>query len=192
MAADLPGPVFWHLDGCNNDPDFAFSIFCRTREEWEAEERSYQEFNRRFDAEQEEQKELQLDVLDGSRTGYTNPDYAGGSPAIRLHALGIRLSELLVDLQQPQAERALIDRLRRDFGNLREIEGSEAEMMKGSSLAEAVAQKFSETLADVVEVRPNLQRKCDWLQKALQRFLEDEDPRGFSNPTDFDDDEVPW
>ncbi len=106
MLADLPGPMFWHLDGCNNDPDFAFSIFYHTREEWEAEERGYQEFNRRFDAKQKEQKELQLDVLRGSRTGYSNPNYAGGSPAIRLHALGDRLSELLVDLQQPQPERA--------------------------------------------------------------------------------------
>ena len=105
MLAELPGPMFWHLDGCNNDPDFAFSIFHRTREEWEAEERQYQEFNRRFDAERKEQKVLQLDVLRGSRSSYTDPDYAGGSPAIRLHALGVRLSELLVDLQQPHAQR---------------------------------------------------------------------------------------
>jgi hypothetical protein len=30
------GPGFWHLDGCNMDDDFAFSLY-RTREEWEAE-----------------------------------------------------------------------------------------------------------------------------------------------------------
>jgi len=191
MSADLPGPVFWHLDGCNNDPDFAFSIFYHTREEWEAEERGYQEFNRRFDAEQEEQHVLQLDSLQGSRSGYTNPDYAGGSPMIRLRALGIRLSELLVDLQQPQAERALIDRLRRDFGNLREITGSQVETMKGSSLAEPVAQRVSETLHDVVAARPDLQPQCSWLQKAIQRFLNDEDPKGLNNSRDCDDD-IPW
>jgi hypothetical protein len=156
MLAELPGPMFWHLDGCNNDPDFAFSIFHRTREEWEEDERKHEEFNRRFDAEQAEQKVLQLDVLEGLRTGYTNPDYAGGSPVIRLHALGLRLSELLVDLQQPHEERELIERLRREFGNLREITGPE-ETMNGSSLAEPVAQKFSETLADVVETRADLQ-----------------------------------
>jgi hypothetical protein len=192
MSTDLPGPVFWHLDGCNNDSDFAFSIFFRTREEWEGEERRYQEFNRRFDAEHDEQKVLQLDTLKGAHSSYTDPDYAGGSPAIRLHALGIRLSELLADLQQPQEERALIDRLRRDFGNLREITGSEAATMTGSSLAEPIAHKFSEALADVVETRRDLQPKTDWLQKALQRFLKDEDPRSFSNRADFDDDDVPW
>lgn len=35
MMADLPGPVFWHLDGCNMDDDFAFDISCTTREQWE-------------------------------------------------------------------------------------------------------------------------------------------------------------
>ena len=39
MMADMPGPVFWHLDGCNMDDDFAFDIRHRTREEWEAEQR---------------------------------------------------------------------------------------------------------------------------------------------------------
>jgi hypothetical protein len=98
---------------------------------------------------------------------------------------------LLVDLQQPQPERALIDRLRHDFGNLRDITGSDAEMMKGASLAEPVAQRLSETLHDVVAARPDVQLQCDWLQKALQRFLSDEDPRGLSNSCDGDDD-IPW
>ena len=43
------GPGFWHLDGCNMDEGFAFSL-CRTRQEWDEEERrreeSYEEFNR--------------------------------------------------------------------------------------------------------------------------------------------------
>ncbi len=30
------GPTFWHLDGCNMDNEFVFSL-CRTRDEWEAE-----------------------------------------------------------------------------------------------------------------------------------------------------------
>ena len=36
MLADMPGPTFWHLDGCNMDNEFAFDIYRRTREEWEA------------------------------------------------------------------------------------------------------------------------------------------------------------
>jgi hypothetical protein len=98
---------------------------------------------------------------------------------------------LLVDLQQPQPVRALIDRLRRDFGNLREITAADETTMCGSSLAEPVAQKFSETLRDVLETRPDLQPRCEWLQEALQRFLNDEDPKGFTDPADIDD-EIPW
>jgi len=41
------GPGFWHLDGCNVDEGFAFS-FCRTREEWEEEERRRKEFDEEF------------------------------------------------------------------------------------------------------------------------------------------------
>jgi hypothetical protein len=49
MANDeLFGPMFWHLDGYGMDDDFAFS-FDRTREEWEAERRRQEEFDREFD-----------------------------------------------------------------------------------------------------------------------------------------------
>lgn len=43
MAKELP-PGFWHLDGCNMDDAFPFS-FCRTRDEWEEEERSRKEMD---------------------------------------------------------------------------------------------------------------------------------------------------
>ena len=42
------GVSFWSLDGCNMDDDFAFSFF-QTREEWEADKRQWEEFNREFD-----------------------------------------------------------------------------------------------------------------------------------------------
>ena len=35
MLAELPGPMFWHLDASGMDQEFAFSIYERTREEWE-------------------------------------------------------------------------------------------------------------------------------------------------------------
>jgi hypothetical protein len=40
-------PTFWHLDGCNMDDDFPFS-FCRTRSEWEEEERRRKQFDDEF------------------------------------------------------------------------------------------------------------------------------------------------
>jgi hypothetical protein len=46
---------FWHLDGAHMDDDFAFS-WCRTIEEWEAENRRHEEFNREFERERKERE----------------------------------------------------------------------------------------------------------------------------------------
>jgi hypothetical protein len=48
MAVDFETPVFWSLDGCNMDEGFEFS-FDKTREEFEAEERRREEFNRELE-----------------------------------------------------------------------------------------------------------------------------------------------
>jgi len=49
------GPGFWYLDGCNMDEGFVFSHF-RTLAEWEAQQREWEEFTRKFEREQEERK----------------------------------------------------------------------------------------------------------------------------------------
>lgn len=49
------GPGFWHLDGSHMDEGFAFSHF-RTLAEWEAEQREWEEFTRKFEREIEERK----------------------------------------------------------------------------------------------------------------------------------------
>lgn len=50
MAADLETPVFWHLDGCDMEFDrFEFSM-ADSFEEFEEEQRSYEEMSRRFAA----------------------------------------------------------------------------------------------------------------------------------------------
>ena len=50
------GPGFWHLDGCNMDEGFAFSHFL-TVADWEADQRRWEEFNRKFEREQEERRQ---------------------------------------------------------------------------------------------------------------------------------------
>jgi len=60
MMCDMPGPVFWHLDGSEMDHDFAFDLYHQTREEWEEEQREWEESSRRFAAEQEERQRLGL------------------------------------------------------------------------------------------------------------------------------------
>ncbi|HKB64220.1 MAG TPA: hypothetical protein VKC61_00075 [Pyrinomonadaceae bacterium] len=49
------GPGFWHLDGSQMDEGFVFSHF-RTLAEWETEQKRWEEFTRKFEREQEEQK----------------------------------------------------------------------------------------------------------------------------------------
>ena len=53
LAEDFDTPMFWHLDGCNMDERFEFSQF-RTFEEWEAEERRREEFDREFERKNKE------------------------------------------------------------------------------------------------------------------------------------------
>ena len=61
MSEILDTPGFWHLDGCNMDDRFEFS-FCETREGWEAEQRSYEEYSRNYS--KDNYAELALDTLD--------------------------------------------------------------------------------------------------------------------------------
>jgi hypothetical protein len=52
----LGNPTFWHLDGSHMDDEFAFSYF-RTHEEWEEEQRSREEFSKKFNGEWEERQQ---------------------------------------------------------------------------------------------------------------------------------------
>jgi hypothetical protein len=63
------GPAFWHLDGSHMDDGFAFSP-CLTLEEWEAENRRREEFNREFerDWEERQQRIAHGEVVDGETT----------------------------------------------------------------------------------------------------------------------------
>ncbi|MCM3873123.1 MAG: hypothetical protein ND895_20770 [Pyrinomonadaceae bacterium] len=55
---------FWHLDGSHMDDDFAFSDL-RTREEWKARQREWEEFTEKFNREWEERQHLER--LTGSK-----------------------------------------------------------------------------------------------------------------------------
>ena len=48
LAQDFDTPMFWFLDGCNMDDRFEFSSF-KTVEEWDAEQREREKFNREFE-----------------------------------------------------------------------------------------------------------------------------------------------
>jgi hypothetical protein len=107
MVADMPGPIFWHLDGCTMDDDFAFDIQHRTREAWEADQLKWEEHRKRFDAEWAERERL---GLVGSGVGEAGKDAVWSSSfsvedgddvplGVRLFRIGGQLAELIVDLR---------------------------------------------------------------------------------------------
>jgi hypothetical protein len=193
MMADLPGPVFWHLDGCNMDDDFAFS-FHRTRAAWEEEQREYEEFNRRFEEKEAERKRLGVDhpqTNSGSvwQRNFAAPEPVGVPLSLQLFGVGSMLAELIVDLKQPAEDRPLIERLRHAFGNLRAVVSS-GDGTCGAGLLEPVLARLSETVDAVAATREDLRPKCADLQQHLRRFLEPGDPEThFQLP---DDDDVPF
>ncbi|MBI1901228.1 MAG: hypothetical protein HYS13_08975 [Planctomycetia bacterium] len=194
MAAEFSGPMFWHLDGCNMDRDFEFS-FHRTRAEWEEEERRYEEYSRRFNEEQEELKRLGVKRPGESAdpdspwvSSYVAPDTAETPVFVRLFGIGTLLAELIVDLKRPTEDRALIDRLQRDFGNLRDVAQSN-DLATLESLLEPVLDRFCKTLDDVAKSREDLAEKCSDLRERLQMFLAPPEP---SEPLPDFDDEIPF
>ena len=79
MADDLDGPYFWHLDGSEMDDRFEFSFY-KTREEWDAQQKEYEEFSRKFNAEWEAKKKVgESDAL-GDADAKFNTVSAGDSP----------------------------------------------------------------------------------------------------------------
>jgi hypothetical protein len=173
MTADFPGPMFWHLDGCNMDDDFAFS-FHRTREGWDAEQREYEEFNRAFNARQEaEQKSQRLWT-----SSYVNPDFTNRSPTTAIDGVAFNLAELVQDLKDAGAGRDVIDDLNRRFGNLREV-------VSGADLALAgpVTERFCESLASLAAGHPPLAEKCADLERRVRELAD-----RLAEPRD----ELPW
>ena len=209
MLADMPGPMFWHLDGCNMDNEFAFDIYRRTREEWDEEQRSWAELDRKLDAKRAERKRLGLpNATPTTEPGqsdsvWSNSFSIAGGPevplGIRLFGIGGHLAELIADLREAgelnggsnasqgndsptEKSQLLIDELNRDFGNLREVLGQ-----TGGELAEALLEpvlaRFSETLARVAAAHTNLYDKCGDLEQRLATFVE---PQHINDPYDPD------
>jgi len=203
MMSDMPGPVFWHLDGSGMDDDFAFDLYRRTREEWEEEQRGWEEHSRRFNAEWAERERLGVaDSTPGcdrenavwSRS-FSIGDAADVPLGVRVFGLGCRLAELIVGLragknreQTPPESQQHIDQLNRDFGNLHALFQS-ADVSLAAALIDPVLDKFAHTLATVRTARSDLAPQCDSLISDLQKLSDPPPPR-----PDFDslDDDLPF
>jgi hypothetical protein len=96
---------------------------------------------------------------------------------IRVFGVGCRLAELIVGLRDgadreatpPQVQQQ-IDRLNRDFGNLREVLES-ADASLAASLFDPVVDRFVDTLDDVAEAREDLEMQCESLTDELRELL---------------------
>jgi hypothetical protein len=185
MMGELPGPAFWHLDGCNMDHDFAFDIYRRTRAEWEEEQRGWEEHARKFEAEWSERKRLGVTEsspsADGSTAIWTRSFSVGDSAlvplGIRVFGIGCRLAELIVGLRgeagrenTPPETQLQIDQLNRDFGNLRELLQS-SDPSLAEALIDPVLRRFAETLDSVATARPDLAIQCESLSELLASTL---------------------
>jgi hypothetical protein len=200
MMGDMPGPWFWHLDGCNMDDEFAFDLYHRTHEEWEEERRSWEERSRRFDAEWSERKRLGVTEStpreDGSNAVWSRSFSVGDAAdvplGIRVFGLGCRLAELIVGLRAdaerestPAETQRHIDQLNRDFGNLRELlQGPDLSL--ADALLEPVLGRFAETLAAVAAARPGLAPQCESLRRDLGALADPTSPEPTWDPQNGD------
>jgi hypothetical protein len=179
MLADMPGPMFWHLDGCNHDDKFAFDTTHKTLEEWEKERRDWEEHSRRFDAEWAERKRLGVTDSRGEGTVWSQSftTAEGKLPlGIRVFGIGCRLAELIAGLRNyyksasPEMQRH-IDQLNRDFGNLREILQGD-DLARAAALVAPVLERFAGDLNCTSNDRPDLAAKCESLTHELHRLLD--------------------
>jgi hypothetical protein len=200
ILAEMPGPMFWFLDGSEMDDDFAFDISHSTREEWDEERRQWEEHHKRFEAEWAERERLGVTGFGPAENGeksvwsssFSVGDAADVPLGIRLFGIGGHLAELIADIRgeadrgstAPEVQR-FIDTLNRDFGNLREIlQNSEPTL--AAALIDPVIDRFAESLSSVTSARPDLSAKCESLTGSLARFLEPDSANSASESGDSD------
>lgn len=195
MMADMPGPVFWNLDGSGMDDDFAFDLTHRTREEWESEQRRWEEHSKRSNAEWAERE--RLGVTGGDKeTIWTSSFSVADTPdvplGIRLFGIGSHLAELIADLRgdadgpsAAQPRQGLIEQLNRDFGNLRELLQT-SEPAVAEALLQPVLDRFADSLAAAASARPDLLAKCESLTSSLAKFLDPQSPESTWGSDDSD------
>ena len=186
MLAESAGPVFCHLDGCNNDDDFPFSWHA-TREDWEKEQREWAELDRKYD----ESKQIEdSSTPDASERGSgssvwqqsaSNTDPRTASPLIVLFGIACHVAELEQDLKALSNAAELAGSLNYHFGNLRNVVDTPS-----PELITPVVGRFCEQIQTVCDAHPELSEKCLDLQRQSRnlavRFSEAFEP----------DDELPF
>jgi hypothetical protein len=167
MSSGEFGPMFWHLDGCNMDEDFAFS-YHNTREEYEQEQREWEEHSRKYNEEHADELAALRAKQEASiwKTSYFDQHSmvtGKPGPGVWIMGLGMHVAELSEDLKA--ADRSdLRGDLNQFFDNLHEAYRHQPE------LVEPTAQRLTDCLLSVSQVCPELALKCEDLQNQLAEF----------------------
>ena len=175
------------------DDEFAFSYHA-TREEYDQQQREYEEWSAEFDRKQAERKALGLDDENQpwSRS-YVNWEMLDDRQAGRFSAftllfgVGCQLAELNCDLKQADPDTDAPVLLNHEFGNLRAVLNDRDE-----ALIEPVLNKFRETLADVAATHANAAAKCETLSTTLARLTRRLDDEDAFDDKPFTENDVEW
>lgn len=181
MAAESLSPMFWHLDGCNMDDDFPFS-FCPTREDWEEEQRRWEEYNREFEAEYAAKQAKQDGTADDDSSSssaiwqhsYSDSEALGDLPPetateIVLFQIAGHMAELQLDIKSDPALEPLISSFQSHFTTLRRAIADRSRW-----LVDAAAAEFCEDLDAIATARPDLADKCADLERQLDGLVIDD------------------
>lgn len=179
MLADLPGPTFMHLDNSGMDWEFPFDIYCRTREEWEAQQREYAEMSRAsgdpaipFGAASSENSNQPASVWSRSFSMAESTDLPLG---VRLLGIAWHVAELVMELNELSDSASLVDQLNRDFRNFREVL-SDSDMARVDALLDPVVERFDQTLGIIADGHPELDARCSDLARKVKSFREPSAP----------------
>jgi hypothetical protein len=184
MLAELPGPMFWNLDGCNMDEEFAFDIYFTDRDEWDQHQDYLNSIAKHNDDDETDEAteteglvssdEVPGESGDEGNTvwsrSYSQDDGPDTPIGIQLFGIGCHLAELLEDLREAGEDSSVGKELNRDFGNLREVLGA-AGRAETPSLVDPVITRMQDLLDNIAASHSDLDRKCCDLSNKLARFL---------------------
>ena len=180
MLAELPGPTFMHLDASGMDWEFPFDIYCRTREEWDAQQREYAEFS---ESPNDDAATFGIPIPPNGPTGnspiwkrsFSMAESTDLPIGVRLLGIAWHIAELVMELNELVESESSTEQLNHEFRNLRGIlAGTDSSRME--SLLDPAQERFGETLGDIADRYPTLEPRCSDLARKIKSLREPSAP----------------
>ena len=172
MAEEDFGPMFWHLDGSGMEDEFAFSFY-KTRQEWDDEQKTYEEFNREFERKRVQQQLEKEDLSRVWKRTFVAEHPSDEMPlsqfvpvamfgfAAMVGELNEDIGELAYDESTIAAQRETLNRL---VGNIHNSLNESAELIAPT------LDRMIDELAELADEYPELAEKCADFARRLQEF----------------------